>query len=177
MKYTLKFAIIPTILLLTSCGLNKGPSRATAAHLPVSNNIEQVVYQNNPILEIKNFGNSKFILNTETIFSMNDSMKRNVTFRAKSSKVLSALLQRIHQYPEDSKIHIQVYRFGNYDRAYLQQLSSNQAATMAALLWDYGNIAHNRITFEGMGNSGKTVTSATDVNALIQNNRIEITLS
>ena len=177
MKYILNTTVIPMLILLGACGANSHESRQSKVSLPISNVLEEVVYKENPIVEIKNYNNSKILLNSDTIFSMNDTMDKMITFRTHSSDIVNALIQKINTYPKTSKIHIDVYRFGAYDHAYLRSLTENQAQTIAALLWDFGNIAHERLSYSGLGDQGTTIVQNQNASTLLKNNRIEITLS
>ena len=155
-----KVLVSSILITLVSCQNNKvapvKESRATTVELPVSYIHTPIIEKADPILDIP---------------------LRMVSFQKYSSSVFSDLIAKIKSYPEDAKIEIKCFRFGNYSQSYLKELSTIQAKTVAAILWDYGNIDQDRISIKGMGGEGNLVVPTNKVSKNVQNNRIEITLS
>ena len=176
-----KVLVSSILITLVSCQNNKvapvKESRATTVELPVSYIHTPIIEKADPILEIEHFDSTKLVINTNRLFHQNDIPLRMVSFQKYSSSVFSDLIAKIKSYPEDAKIEIKCFRFGNYSQSYLKELSTIQAKTVAAILWDYGNIDQDRISIKGMGGEGNLVVPTNKVSKNVQNNRIEITLS
>ena len=111
------------------------------------------------------------------MFQQNQTPLRSVNFQKYSSEVLTSIINKIKSYPETKKIDVKVYHFGNFTSDYLNDLSTIQAQTICALLWDFGNISRDKITCQGLGRKGPLIVKKADFTTNFHNNRIEITLS
>jgi len=169
--------ILITSLLLAACSQEpQKEARNSPVYLPVGNINASILPSSNPINEIKNYSNTQLVINSNRLFQQSDMPLRTTNFQKYSSRLVNNIIQHLKAYPDTTHIDIKVYRYGNFPPAYLQQLSSQQAQTVAALLWDYGNISPDRITFSGMGNLAPKISHDDSFAARSQNNRIEITI-
>ena len=169
--------ILVTSVLLAACSQEpQKEARNSPVYLPVGNINASILPSSNPINEIKNYSNTQLVINSNRLFQQSDTPLRTTNFQKYSSRLVLDIIQRIKAYPDTTRIDIKAYRYGNFPPEYLQQLSSQQAQTVAALLWDYGNIARERITFSGMGNLAPKISNRDSFTARSQNNRIEITI-
>lgn len=185
--------IIFTCTLLTACSqapqdaslqgpqnaLLQGPqaeARITSARLPIGNINASILPATNPINEIKHYSDTLLVINSNRLFQHSDMPLSTINYQKYASRLVKDIIQRIKAYPDTTHIDIKVYRYGVFPSTYLQQLSTQQAQTVAALLWDYGNIARERISYTGMGNQAPKISTTDSFTARSQNNRIEITI-
>lgn len=179
MNITKKIITAISVCALAACSQPEPEiaTRGGVVKLPADYINVPVNKNKHPISLLDSYESAKLVINSNSMFQPNQTPLKRVTFQKYSSEVFTEILNKISQHPENSKIDVKVYRFGNFPSEQLTQLSEIQAQTICALLWDYGNISSERITCKGMGKNGKRIINATDFTTNASNNRIEITLS
>ena len=176
MNFASKIIVLGSILLAACSEAPQKEVRTSPVFLPIGNVHASISPSANPINEIKNYSDTLLVINSNRLFQQSDTPLHTTSFQKYASGVLTDLIQRIKAYPDSTRIDIKVYRYGHFPTEYLQQLTDQQAQTIAALLWDYGNIAPERITFSGMGNTAPRISHGALYSSRSKNNRIEITI-
>lgn len=178
MKYTHLSFLFGIVFAISSCSPPPiQEARGGVVNLPVDFVSTPFKESKNPVVVLKSFDSVKLVINSSNIFQQNNTPLRKTDFQMYSTNVFKTILDRIAEYPNTKKVDVNVYRFGNYPSAYLKELSTLQAQTICALLWDYGNLDSNTISCKGMGKNGPQIVSKYDFSTNYHNNRIEITLS
>jgi hypothetical protein len=168
------------VVLLSSCAAEKPVFTQQAPvkffNEGVNNNeLKQLV--DSAIIEIKDYSNTKLIIYSRNIFKDNAKDTRKNSFKYGAAEIITKLIEKINNYPSDSTITINAYNFNKETPDRLQQLTLNQAKTMAALLWDYAAIDQSRVVVNGYGDKGEKLVTHDLLTANLKNDRIEIILS
>lgn len=178
MKYTHLAISLGTALILSCCSpAPQKEVRGGPINLPVDYINTPIMKSKLPVIELQGYDSAKLVINTNNMFQQNQTPLRSVNFQKYSSEVLKSIIEKIKSYPDTKKIDVTVYHFGNFTSDYLNDLSTIQAQTVCALLWDFGDISRDMITCQGLGRKGPLIVQKGDFTTNFHNNRIEITLS